>query len=346
MKNITLAFFGFLAFNATSQTSFTLTKAGQEPAQGDSRTILEYDSVGVVPKSTGANQNWNFTSVQQTTYTAFESYVSPSTVPSSSLFPGTTLVSSDGSGSYNFFKSSSSPSQKFEQLGYIDVSFPPAYGKSYVLNPKTLYNWPITSGTTFTDSFASIDIGSIGSSTGTSTTTCSGSGTITLPNGAVYSNILQLRTIAKENSVYTFSNISVTFTTTEVTYNYFHPTQKFPLLIASYFVYDDGDFKDTYLYLGVNSVITVGIKDQAKNNSFLVYPNPAKDKIILVFDNPSGEVASVEIYDLVGKNVLTKSLDNAIKINETIDLARFEKGIYVLKIVVGTSVQSTKLVIE
>jgi hypothetical protein len=346
MKNISLAFFGLFAFNAISQTTFTLTKSGQEPSIGDSRTTKEYDSVGVVPKSTGANQNWNFTSVTQTTYSAFESFVSPSTVPASSLFPGTTVVSSDGTGYYNFFKSSSSPTQKFEYLGYIDVYSPPAYGSNYVVNPRTYYVWPITAGSTFNDSFSSTDIGSIGSSNGSATTTCSGSGTITLPGGTVYSNIVQLKTIAKENFVSTFSNTTVTYTSTEITYIYFHPSQKFPLLIASYYIFEDGQFNDYSFYLGVNSAITIGIKDQAQNNSFLVYPNPAKDKIKLVFDNAGAESASIEIYDLVGKNVLSKSLDRSVKTNEIIDISNLEKGIYALKIVLGNTSQSVKLVKE
>lgn len=346
MKNIYTSIVFLLACHSFSQTQLTLTKAGQEPVVGDVHNTQGYDSVGTIPKSMGTNQNWNFTSVTQNTNTTSETFVAPASVPSSSLFPGTTIVSSDGAGYYIFFKTPASPTAQFVEIGQLDTSNPPASGISYSSSPLVIYNWPIAPGNTYTNSYFGNDIGDPGSTVGTSTTTSSGSGTITMPNGAVYANIVQLKSVHREISTITFSNVTSTYTVSETDYQYFHVTQKFAILTVSYFSFDDGTNSFSDYSIDVNSSITVGLKDQQLTKLFSLYPNPAKDKVKLELDNLNNAPCSIMIYDVTGRNVLNKELGNAEKINETIDLSQLEKGIYELKTISGKQSQSKQLIVE
>src|SRR4051812_38257271 len=105
-------FFSF-SFNA----QLTMLKQWHEPVAGDQTGVRAYDSTGVIPKNTGSAQTWNFsTMILNSTGATSSSFVTPSTVPASSLYPGTTIIEAKN-GEYTYFKSKTSP-DVFEGLGY------------------------------------------------------------------------------------------------------------------------------------------------------------------------------------------------------------------------------------
>ncbi|MBC3847274.1 T9SS type A sorting domain-containing protein [Winogradskyella echinorum] len=68
-----------------------------------------------------------------------------------------------------------------------------------------------------------------------------------------------------------------------------------------------------------------------------LYPNPAKNKVNIVSSNP---IDSVEVYDILGKQV--RALNNT---NE-IDVSNLNAGIYLFKIWIGNKIETRKIVIE
>lgn len=341
--------FSLLAICSFSQSNLTLTRAGQEPVVGDVYATQEFDSVGVVPKSTGINQVWNFSSDVQNTNTALSIYVSTVAVPASSTFPGTTLVEDQGAGNYNMWKSATTPTTQWELLGSINTSTTPANGVKFT-NSAIAGIWPMLPGATYTDNFTGNVFGlplfGTGNVVGNQTVSSSGSGTITLPNGMSYSDIVQIKvrqTYTANISVLTFS-IKTIDTTTQ--YMYFHASQKFQLLQVNYGSTYDGTVTTKSFQILANKNITIGLKDNAFSNSFSFFPNPANDKLRFNLSNSNNQNCEIEIYNLTGQMVLNQKLGNASQINQVIEIGELAKGTYILKTKLGNQSESRRLLVE
>ena len=83
----------------------------------------------------------------------------------------------------------------------------------------------------------------------------------------------------------------------------------------------------------------VGIKESV--NTFKVFPNPAKEKVTIIFDNLSDK--TIQLIDLNGVIVFQlKSKSNQIDL----DLFRYSKGVYILKLIEGKNIKIQKLLIN
>ena len=82
------------------------------------------------------------------------------------------------------------------------------------------------------------------------------------------------------------------------------------------------------------------------NNGLNVYPNPAKDNVninLQVLESNSN--VTVNIVDMLGKVVMTESFNPAFE-NFNMNTANLNKGIYIVKVINGSSISSSKLIIE
>lgn len=77
--------------------------------------------------------------------------------------------------------------------------------------------------------------------------------------------------------------------------------------------------------------------DTEELSELSIYPNPTKDKVKIVSNNP---IDTVEVYDILGKKV--KQLEGMSEIN----VSDLNSGIYLLKIWIGNKVQTKKIVVE
>lgn len=83
----------------------------------------------------------------------------------------------------------------------------------------------------------------------------------------------------------------------------------------------------------------VGIEESL--NTFKVFPNPAKEKATIIFDNLSDK--TIQLIDLNGVIVFQlKSKSNQIDL----DLFRYAKGVYILKLIEGGNINIQKLLIN
>src|SRR5687767_4297309 len=92
----------------------TITKAANEPVSGDLRIKKGFDSVGVVPKNTGANLSWNFSAFTANSNTASSTYTTASSLSSSSLFAQANIAEPTSSGDIFFYRSTNTPTTQFE----------------------------------------------------------------------------------------------------------------------------------------------------------------------------------------------------------------------------------------
>ncbi len=97
-----------------------------------------------------------------------------------------------------------------------------------------------------------------------------------------------------------------------------------------------------YKYIDDVSIVldaTASLKDLAQFN-FNAYPNPAKDAINL---SASKNIDKIEIYSLLGQQVLTKELNSK---NANINVSSLAKGVYVVKAQIEDAVGSYKFIKE
>jgi hypothetical protein len=77
----------------------------------------------------------------------------------------------------------------------------------------------------------------------------------------------------------------------------------------------------------VYSSVPNGINEINSHNSLIVYPNPAKSEV--TFEISSGEIGSVNIYDIAGRKVQGESVENKIA---NINTSKYPAGIYLYEI--------------
>ncbi|MBI2722291.1 MAG: T9SS type A sorting domain-containing protein [Bacteroidetes bacterium] len=324
----------------------TLTKASNEPVIGNTNSYKGYDSSGVIPKNTGANMSWNFSAITQNTTVSSSTFVSPSSVPSSSAYPSATIVEDQGSNSYVFYKSVATPTTSFESLGFQAPNFALTFTNSAIAAV-----WPISFGYSNTDTYSgSVTQPVTGTLAGTIVTNGSGTGTITLPGGAVLSNILQVKTINTTTLTSGSGFTTITGTISSTDYSYYHSSDKFELVTVSY-------QKQTLSSIGgptitssasikVNSNVIQGLTDNNLNATFQIFPNPAKDAFNVNLTNANNAVCTVEIYNSIGTLCRVIALGNSPEIKQTISLTNLSSGIYIVKTTLGAQSSSRRLIVE
>ncbi|WP_299523105.1 3-coathanger stack domain-containing protein [Winogradskyella sp.] len=83
--------------------------------------------------------------------------------------------------------------------------------------------------------------------------------------------------------------------------------------------------------------------DKISDNQIVIFPNPAKDKVRLSHNQMN--IQSFELYDIHGRTVINNNNLNSSK--HTIDVSSFEKGFYIIRIVLeDNSVITKNLVIK
>lgn len=92
---------------------------------------------------------------------------------------------------------------------------------------------------------------------------------------------------------------------------------------------------DTIIYIQAN-----GISESTNLSEYAIYPNPATDKIYIETTNAPYEMKII-IYDINGKELLNQSLNG--KLNQ-INMCNFPKGIYFVKLINDTIVETHKIV--
>jgi hypothetical protein len=77
-----------------------------------------------------------------------------------------------------------------------------------------------------------------------------------------------------------------------------------------------------------SSAIIINSIEELNDDSFVLFPNPAKEKVNVT---SSMSYDSVEIYDAVGKIQYKKQLNGVL--NHQVDISSFNQGIYVIRVI-------------
>ena len=103
----------------------------------------------------------------------------------------------------------------------------------------------------------------------------------------------------------------------------------------------DNDGKFTYSSVASLKFLATGV------NGFSFYPNPAKNKITVLFETINSGSASLQLTNAEGKMVRNVMVSNRNSdSNITIDISSLTKGLYYIILRDGPSVQTTKVLID
>ncbi|MBN2863370.1 MAG: T9SS type A sorting domain-containing protein, partial [Bacteroidales bacterium] len=82
------------------------------------------------------------------------------------------------------------------------------------------------------------------------------------------------------------------------------------------------------------------------DNGLKIYPNPARNKMIVEFDNPRNERLKIRLININGQIVAEKSIVSQGKVETDIDLSGLSPGLYTLKISGDRLNATRKLIIK
>jgi len=344
MKKIYLSIIAS-ALIVTANAQLSLTQAFNEPIIGDVNLNKPYDTAGVVPKNTGAGQIWDFSSLLTNTVVA-ESVtfkVVGSSGPNSSIYTGATLADYDGGSFYTYYKSTSG---MFENLGFEDANIILKF-----TNTAIVATYPISMGYNFSDVAAGtctaiVLANATGTVNGVSNVMGTGTGTLMIPGGAVFTNVLQTISTASIN-IFCPTTIIGPFTMNNegITYSYYAGSQKFPILTVEY-VTVTGNFPSTTATVKLNTSVVTGINNANLDASFNIFPNPAKDQINLKLHNETNVNGTIEIINSLGQVAQTTDLGNDTEIRKNVFISGLSSGIYMVRTTLGSKVSVRKLIIE
>jgi hypothetical protein len=75
-------------------------------------------------------------------------------------------------------------------------------------------------------------------------------------------------------------------------------------------------------------------------NEFKIYPNPVRNGFVSIKSNLGGE-KNIEIFDLMGRNILSTTLEN-----DRLDVSSLDNGVYFIKVSASNSSHTQKLIIN
>jgi hypothetical protein len=341
----------FLILFSSKIFSQTLTQSGNEPVVGDLEQAAKLDSSkytsGMPNNVSGNNVVWDFTKLIPDIVTT-NTYNAPSS-SEQSTYPGCNLVQRQVSNSVTYLKSSPSSSQT-EMLGVITNTATTNSLNMKFSNSAIIFKYPSTFGSTHTDQFngSYSGFGFNGSVTGTITTTADGTGTLNLPSGKVFMNVLRMKSVQYMEFTLQFAT-GIFAVGVNTTYNYYHSSLKFPILSMNYqtLTLSGGTPSISAVIYGNPQAFSVGLDENELDEEELdIYPNPTNNSFTFAYNNTSNLVVKAEIYNLMGEKVKEYEFDANSATLQPVDVADFKKGIYTVMVRTRRGSAIRKLVIE
>ena len=326
-----------MAIACSINAQVTLTKAFNEPVLGDVNTKQIYDSAGIVPKTTGANKMWDFSSFTMNSSVEVSDFISTSSTPNGSSYSNATFVEDYGSGNYSYMKVDPI---SYQLLG-IET---PSYKLNFTSNTAVEFVWPIAMGYTHTDAFSGTANANNmnGTVSGNISTVASGTGTLIIPGGATFTGVLQIKMTLVANASFLLGFATANIRLVE--YSYYEASRKFPLLTVMY-TNVSGAATSKSAGIKFNAAI-VGINDLNFDASFTIFPNPAKDGVNVKLHNASNARCMIEIINPLGQIVQSTNLGTDTEISKDISISDLPSGIYFVRTTLGDKASVRKLIKE
>ncbi|HCQ30384.1 MAG TPA: hypothetical protein DIU39_08865 [Flavobacteriales bacterium] len=317
--------------------------ASINPVIGDSYTVYQVDS-NALEGAQGANVIWDFTNWVGYGFSHNIDFMDPANTPYASGYPNSTVALKDSS-SYQFLIPYSTDIQS-EGMTIDMTSVQPLIGVVNIslTDYMQLMSYPFTYNSTFNDAYS----GNINSGAGTGTysgnivVTGDGYGTLMLPNGNTFTNVLRVYTYDQGTT-----NIPLlgTITYQRHIYDFYDTTvSKHPIVSVVH-----TDLNGTLMSWVYSSYpIPVGVKEIDELKNINLYPVPASNQTTLSFDLKTNSIVNIRLIDNLGREI--EQIENTKLSAGThqykVDVSSLSSGIYFIQMVVEGKVLNKKLIIE
>lgn len=325
-----------LSLFCLSQAQPVITQANY-PSAGESYPAIALLTAPWTPGNSGENQTWDFSALTNPTNLTFE-YQLPAATPYGATF-STSSLALNVIGQYSFFVSSAS---EYQVSGTV-TSFPTTISRPYT-NPQKIIAFPFTYLNTFKDT-ALTGLYPYGTDfqqrTTYTETKADGYGTVILPGGATFNNVLRLRTTAKTydstyNSSGSFIKEDISIDTNYYWVSQFHKPHIFTLTKS---IQNNGSATVLAQYFGSPASVTSINKEY--HSYFSVYPNPFSSELFVEVDEnlfQSRSSISIVILNSNGKEVASYPMTSS---RTRISGEDLPQGLYVYKILSQSQILST-----
>jgi hypothetical protein len=300
------------------------------PQIGDTLNLQPVSTVNVSLGTTGANQVWDYSALQDTGSILPEYFLSPAATPYHSSYPAATLAAYEPGGGYEYDLLESGT---LTRLGLVpDVS-----SFNFYTN-LTLLEFPLTYGYSYHNSCTGID--SIPAEfnvyiSGQDSLAADGYGTLKLPGGNTYDNVLRVRWINNE----TDSSMAGITTSNLMEIEYF--SAQYGILLNLININSTAFNTKAYQYTK-NPKVPAGITE-LNNVHFSMAPNPCSTNLIINTSAQSGTGETIVIYDMLGRAVKEEHITSEF---QHLDVTGLSKGVYVVTVITNSWSGSKKLVIN
>ncbi len=317
---------------------------------------LNYSSTYDFPNSSqttpGANVTWNYSTIGGMGGTIGVNCLSESNYPEDTLFPTSNTSYYYGATDYRILESSASSLKKWSHRTSSDNAY-------NLIEPEDILRFPFTYGDSYTDTWygyypwcqtgpcntsSTITMPPTCKRRGTTTVNAIGYGTLILPGGNTYNNVLLIKTdVSYTDSIYFFSSLQVTSNSLGY-YDWYLPGVHHPIAFAAYYTGFCGGFPTAHFaYLNNIPSNTISLQSFDAKHHYSVFPNPSSELVhYTVNGNLEASIQEIIVFNLLGE----KFSINVDQLNKTIDVSELMNGIYSLVFVSSKGEQSSvKLVV-
>lgn len=299
----------------------SLTAGSANPVPGDVLTFTACDFVE--PGPAGANVTWDHSSLSVIGSNTI-TYITPAASGLGGTFPNATVAQDEGTGNYLFYKA--------DATGFADDGFVVGGFTGTCTDPQTLLAYPMNFNGTFTDDMTcSVTDGSTTwARTSSITGTADAYGDIVLPFGTV-NNVLRVHTVqGMIDNQYTPPS-----TVGTETYAWYRPGVHGSVFSVTYInaVYFSFPLKDSS-----STVIdgaSIGLDELVRHDIGVeLWPNPATDRVEVVYGLDAGHALSIDLLDVTGHVVrhVNRSTRAAGVQREFLSIADLPSGAYLVRL--------------
>ncbi|MDX2279780.1 MAG: T9SS type A sorting domain-containing protein [Saprospiraceae bacterium] len=309
-----------LAQMLTLQAQIQLNASNSVPIVGDAFTLQGVDSLSLVHFETpqpGPNQQWDFSDWTSSAAPYQLIFIPPSATPNDSSFTSSTLASVDmRDTSFAYYEVNN---QGWKKTG-ISSSF---LGSAPYARPQLQMQFPATLGSSLqVDSFQyELFIALFGfnlSVKGIDSLAVIGSGSLKLPDGVNYSNVLCVIRITHESDELGVFGVT---NTSSVRYEFYDGIQRYPVMVVTNTTTDGFGTNGLSAFILKNAGTLSSTATALQAEPIHLYPNPACNFLQL-----NGlEFGTLQIFDAIGQ---LKFSSNAPV--PQIDVQQFPNGKYYL----------------
>ncbi len=298
-------------------------------------------SAGVSYGTSGANKTWDYTNLTDSGSLESSTYETPSSTGYQSTFPNSNVAAGAvGGGAYAFYISNSNV---FQLDGLVTSLY-----NFYYSVPEDLLEYPLSNSSVYTANFVGTYTydGETDDRTGKDSIVGAGYGTLELPNGHTFKNVLRVELSEDYTDVFTPGDDTITERTYSISYLSASLPGEFLVEISE--LYEYGTYISTSVSYYPNAPADVNdITPLVQNLN--VFPNPSYSQSTLSLNLKEGANINVYVTNIIGqriKTIATEQVD-AGQNNFTIETADMAKGLYLITVEVNGAIAGVqKLEVE